>query len=82
MLLSFIGRACYATNEARGVTAGAMLIPTVTNAHTIAAKTEAIWLREERVIFHSFQSFPGHSGYAGCIAWGVPVFEYSIKTNI
>lgn len=64
MLLSFIGRVCYATKEARGVTAGAMLMPTVTNAHTTAAKTEAIWLREERVIFHSFKSFPDHSGYA------------------
>jgi hypothetical protein len=39
---------------ARGVTAGATLMPTVMNAHTTAAKTEAIWLREERVIFHSF----------------------------
>ncbi len=30
-------------------------MPMVMNAHTIAAKTEAIWLREERVILYSFQ---------------------------
>jgi len=34
-----------------------MLMPTVMNAHTIAAKTDAIWLREERVIFIPFQSY-------------------------
>ena len=31
-----------------------MLMPTVINAQTIAAKTEAIWLREVRVISNSF----------------------------
>jgi hypothetical protein len=31
-----------------------MLMPTVMNAHTIAAKTDAIWLREVRVILISF----------------------------
>jgi hypothetical protein len=82
MLLSFIGRAFYATKEARGVTAGAMLMPTVMNAHTTAAKTEAIWLREVRVIFHSFKSFPDHSGYARANAWVVPVLIYIIKTDI
>lgn len=29
-------------------------MPMVMNAHIIAAKTEAIWLREERVISFSF----------------------------
>jgi hypothetical protein len=29
-------------------------MPTVMNAHTTAAKTDAIWLREERVILISF----------------------------
>jgi hypothetical protein len=29
-------------------------MPTVMNAHTIAAKTDAIWLREVRVILISF----------------------------
>jgi hypothetical protein len=32
-------------------------MPTVMKAHTIAAKTDAIWLREERVISISFLSF-------------------------
>ena len=31
-------------------------MPTVMNAHTIAAKTDAIWLREESVISISFLS--------------------------
>jgi hypothetical protein len=48
-------------------------MPTVMNAHIIAAKTDAIWLREERVIFSSFVIPPDHSGYARLIAQGVPV---------
>jgi hypothetical protein len=44
----------YATSEATGATAGATLMPTVMKAQTTAAKTEANWLREERVICISF----------------------------
>jgi hypothetical protein len=44
-----------ATRFATGAIAGATLMPMVINAHTIAAKTEAIWVREERVILYSFQ---------------------------
>jgi hypothetical protein len=44
----------YATSEATGATAGATLMPTVMKAQTIAAKTDAIWLRDERVISISF----------------------------
>mgnify|MGYP001567985640 FL=1 len=46
-------------------------MPMVMNAHTTAAKTEAIWVREERVMLYSFQvgrigpfHSPDHSGYA------------------
>jgi hypothetical protein len=61
--------------------AGATLMPMVMNAQTKAAKTEAIWLREERVIF-TFLSIwpdiwpfgsPDHSGYAKVDAGSVPV---------
>ncbi len=48
-------------------------MPTVMNAHTTAAKTDAIWLREERVILISFFDLPDHSGYARVTAQGVPV---------
>jgi hypothetical protein len=47
----------YATSEATGATAGATLMPTVMKAQITAAKTEAIWLREERVISISFVSY-------------------------
>jgi hypothetical protein len=47
-------RRCYATSDATGPTAGAMLMPTVMKAQTTAAKTETIWLREVRVIPISF----------------------------
>lgn len=50
-----------------------MLMPTVMKAHTTAAKTDAIWLREERVIFSSFSKLPDHSGYARVFAQAVPV---------
>lgn len=46
--------AVYAASVARGAMAGATLMPMVMNAHITAAKTAAIWLREERVIFISF----------------------------
>ena len=44
----------YATSEATGATAGATLMPMVMNAQTTAAKTEATWVREVRVILNSF----------------------------
>ncbi len=50
-----------------------MLMPTVMKAHTTAAKTDAIWLREERVIFRSFSKLPDHSGYARVFAQAMPV---------
>lgn len=37
-----------------GATAGATLMPIVTNAHMIAATAERIWLREEVFMFLSF----------------------------
>jgi hypothetical protein len=43
-----------ATRPDAGAMAGAMLIPIVTNAQNTAAKTEAIWLREESCMVHSF----------------------------
>jgi hypothetical protein len=39
---SFWVRRCYATSDATGATAGAMLMPMVMKAQTTAAKTEAI----------------------------------------
>lgn len=57
-------------------------MPTVMNAQTTAAKTDAIWLREERVIFHSFSKLPDHSGYARVFAQPVPILIKAINTII
>jgi hypothetical protein len=48
-------------------------MPTVMKAQTTAAKTDAIWLREERVISTYPFNLPDHSGYAKVIAGDVPV---------
>jgi hypothetical protein len=49
-----LSRRVYAKYSATGATAGAMLIPIVTNAQNTAANNDANWLRFESVILNSF----------------------------